>query len=214
MKVILISLLLSISSFLISQTKYEPFSGGIELGVGVSTIIDFNPINNGIHFPYIPYQAGLFVTKYLHPEVYLEFGIKAARHPSSFLHPPPKDDGYNALIFYNIDLPTKVYKKILANLKGNIFGITGLIPSLIMFIDQGAYDENIINNNYFRKFYLSPCIGAGFNKENLRFQMQFSSSIISTINPKYLADLRSENPMYKNRIYPCEIILLFGYVFS
>lgn len=83
-------LLLAGSMAASAQSRYEPFTGGFEIGLGYGTVIDFNLENNNLHREYLlekliwlPFQVSLFSNKYLDQNRYLEFGVSFARKSSS-----------------------------------------------------------------------------------------------------------------------------------
>jgi hypothetical protein len=212
-----------ISSGVCAQNRNDPFVGGIELGIGYGTVIDFKLDNNNFYrehllhrLLWLPFQIGFVSEKYLNPNEYLEFGILFARRSSSYTKRHYSADGsygtgVPALDIYCIDFPLKYYAYAGKILKQQMFAYGGIIPSWI--IEPLVYSDHcLIAEDCFRNFYFSVCGGLCFDKKKSRMKLHAGLAVTSVANAKY-REIPQEDRNYGGRIYPFELLFCYARMF-
>ncbi len=217
-------LVVCLSSSVSAQKNNDPFVGGIELGIGYGTVIDFNLDNNNFYreyllqrFLWLPFQIGFVAEKNLSPNRYLEFGMMFARRSSSYVarYNYKADGGYTrglpTLNFYGIDIPLKYYSYVGKVLKQQMYAFGGITPSWLMRPEVGSLDWGI-PDEYFRNIYLSICGGLCYDKKKSRLKLHAGLAVTSVVNADY-RQIPQDDRNYGGRIYPFELLFCYARMF-
>lgn len=215
---------LAITSCSYSQSRYSGFIGGVEFGYGVSTIIDFNRETNGLvwhslllNLPFhMPFQFGFFANKYVNNTDYLEYGLVYAKRGAAYIwqelyYPSGSLTILPSVNLYCVDIPIKFYKSGTKIFNETFHSYFGVIPSLLYSVEMSEmyYD---ISDKYYNNAYLSICTGISHQKGNRRLKMQLSTAVTSITKHRYKAEIQVQNDGYKGVIFPCEAMLIYGFV--
>lgn len=218
MRIWLFIIVVFVSLSLPAQNQYLPFFGGIELGLGYSTFIDFNSESNGVmlkaiphQLPFIPYQLGFVSAKYVNSSDYFELGIMFSKRSDSFAKKSP--DGWSVPYFnlYCIDFPIKYYIDVKAKKSRPLYVYGGIIPSYIILPESGYYFPNDIEL-YLTSWYLSACSGVCLDKGMLRWKLHFSMAVTSITKRIHRSGFES-NTDYGESVYPFEALICCAYLF-
>ena len=199
---------------LYSQSIRDPFRGGFDIGLGASTFIDCKEINNGINFPYLPYQIGIITHKYISGNEFVELGMLFSKRSSSFkYYYQLGGTAIPNLNLYCIDLPIKIYTYVANISKNRLFFYGGLTPSWLIAPEHSAEEEYWLNDYYFRTAYLSVSTGLSYQLKKSRWKLHLSQSLTSIIKPIYHDEINANNELYGSRIFPFEVLLVYGFIF-
>ena len=222
MRILFLVLVVACATDIIAQRNSEPFIGGIEIGLGYGTVIDFKTDNNGFLVGYLsdrlqnlPTHIGFVSAKYLNPNNYLEFGLiysrKSSYHPYRFNDGTYTVTGGTSLVLHCIDLPIKYYSYVGKMTKKHVFVFGGLIPSWI--IEPVHYVSDIgIPEECFRNFCLSVCGGLCCDRKKSRLKLHTGLAVTSVVNAIY-TQIPEEDRDYGDRIYPLEILFCYARMF-
>ncbi len=226
MRIWLLIVIVSISLSAYAQDIHDPIVGGIELGLGFGTVIDFNLDNNEFRvgslfdrLQYLPTHMGLVSLKYINPNKYIEVGILYSRKCSSHYYRysystsqgTGRVSGGSALVLHCIDLPLKYYSYVGNMLKQQIHAYGGLIPSWI--VEPVLYvGETSIPDECFRNIFVSVCGGLCYDKKKSRLKLHASLAVTSVVNSNY-REIPEENRNYGGRIYPFELLFCYARMF-
>lgn len=222
MRIWFLLLVVALATDVSGQWNSEPFVGGIEIGIGYGTVIDFNPDNNGFRvgslsdrLQYLPTHIGFVSAKYINPNKYLEFGLLYSRKSSYNAFQSNNGtyivSGGNALVLHCIDLPIKYYSYVGKLLKQHMYAYGGLIPSWI--IEPVHYVSDIgIPEECFRNFCLSVCGGLCYDKQKSRIKLHAGLAVTSVVNTNY-REIPQEDRDYGDRIYPFELLFCYTRMF-
>jgi hypothetical protein len=218
MKIRLISILVVISASLCGQKQYMPFFGGIELGLGYSTFIDFDFESNGVmlkaipyQIPFLPYQLGFVSAKYLNSTDYLELGIFFSKRSDSYVKKHGDGRSIPFVNLYCIDFPLKYYTDIKSKFKHPLFIYGGLIPSWLFLPETGTYQSGI-TSEFFRSWYLSVCSGLCYDKGMLRWKLHLSMAATGVIKPLRRSSWKNTTD-YGKMVYPFEALICCAVLF-
>ena len=218
MRIGLSTILLIVSLNLFSQKQYMPFFGGIELGIGYSTFIDFNFESNGVmlkavpyQIPFLPYQLGFVSAKYLNSSDFLELGIFFSKRSDTYVK--KSGDGWSVpfVNLYCIDFPLKFYTDLKTKFKYPLHIYGGLIPSWL-FLPETGTDQSGITIDFFRSWYLSVCSGLCYDRGMLRWKLHLSMSATSIIKPLYRSGWENTTD-YGRMVYPFEALICCAFLF-
>jgi hypothetical protein len=208
-----------------AQNINDPFIGGIEIGIGFGTVIDFNFNNNKYYIgnvsdavemlTYLPTHVGLVTAKYLNANKYFEFGALYSRKCSFYDYHYSNGTGSirggGALVFHCIDLPIKYYSYAGKIFKQQMYAYGGIVPSWIVEPTQYIGDFEI-PEDCFRDFCLSVCGGLCFDKKKSRMKLHAGLAVTSVVDASY-RDIPEEDREYGGRIYPFELLFCYARMF-
>lgn len=201
-----------------AQNIHDPFVGGLEIGLGYGTVIDFNLDNNRLskdlwsaRLFHLPIHAGFVASKFLNPNKYVEFGILYSAKNSSFVKYDFEGITLPALTLNCIDISVKYYSYIGKIGKQYMYVYGGLIPSWLIEPVQ-YYDDLEIPDNCFRNFLISICGGLCFDKKKSRLKLHTGLALTSVVNARY-REIPQEDREYGGRIYPFELMFCYARMF-
>ncbi|MEX0986086.1 MAG: hypothetical protein WD052_01325 [Bacteroidales bacterium] len=195
---------------LISQSKHHSFNGGVEIGSGICTVIDFYSYNNG---PAIPMHFGIFTYRYLKNEDYFELDLMLSKRGDHYEYKLNNYiEGHGLTLFY-FDFRTSYNKRILLTKKYNSYVSFG-IANAILALDPTNFSGSEFEDIWFRNYNLSGYTGLRLHRRNFRWSLIYNLSLISIIKPKYKNLIFEVNKDYKGRIYPMELSLALAYIFE
>lgn len=201
-----------ISFGLSAQKPFMPFFGGIELGIGYSSFIDFNLENNGVlikalpyQIQFLPYEIGIVSAKYINSTNYLELGIFFSKRSDSYVKKNRNEWSVPFINLYCFDFPLKFYLDITKDSRSPFYIFGGLIPTWIYKPDVGI-DISDMTVDYFTSWYLSACSGVCFERGRLRWKLHLAMSTTSIIKTIFSTgwEIRTD---YGRKVYPFEALL-------
>ncbi len=215
MRVIIAFIFILIPKTIISQSITDPFTGGIEIGIGLSSVarIDYGLEN----IEFLPFQLGLVTNKYLSNQKFVEIGILYGRRTVKLSRLKDENLRSPILSLNYIDFPIKIYfdKIKLVNKYYEVY--CGLFLSYLIFpstYSSSALKGPTIDNSSYRKANMSLVTGLSKKIDNNRIKLQLSTAIISV----YKNGAVSNNPYYNQneigRVFPMTIIVSYGYIFN
>ena len=216
---ILLILLLSGTELIYAQNKLTYFTGGIEMGFGISTVIDFRETNNKIEIPYFTFHGGFFTSRYISQQAYVEFGIFGSRCGNAYTKEFCKNGACSiemiTLNLYYLEFPITYYREISKLIGWTSFFFIGL--------DNGLHFESNmkgpsfiaeIPRNYFRDHTLSVSTGLAYEKANIRLRLHTKLALKSVIRPIFQSSVPVITNDYGGRIFPCELLVSCGIFFQ
>jgi len=217
--------ILTLCSCSFSQSKFSAFTGGIEFGIGANKFVDFNELTNypnlerewyKYKLQHFPIQFGFFTDKYINGSEYIELAIVyASRSVSRILVNSYTLNSWHITVpsghLFCIDLPVKYYMKEIRIFKRQFKPFVGVIPSMVFAVDFSDEYYNI-PGQYFNKTYLSLCTGLSFHKGISRFKLHLSTAVTSITKWKYKNEIQAVNEGYRGVIFPCEVLVVYGFV--
>lgn len=202
-------------NYALSQNQYTPFKGAVQLGTGLSTIIDFNPENIGI---LIPYQIGIGTFKYVSSSEYLAFGFTVTKRGTHYLEKIEYQGGtsrtWYRLTLHYLDVPVSFHSSISWFKKHNSFFFVGLNNSVLL---KYPVHRNVlhVDDEFFRVYNISIFAGISIQKhKNFRWSFKLNQSILSILKPEFKEEIQKINEDYGVRVYPIEFIVSCAYVFD
>lgn len=223
MRILFLIVCLVVSSEALSQKKTDPFIGGIEIGTGYGSIIDFRLDNNNFHTAYLPerliwlpFKFGILTAKYLDQNEYLELGMVFARRSSSFvLYHNFRPNGHGTALpvisIYSIDFPVKYYKYAGSLFNKQMWAFGGFIPSWII-LTEGSGDWGA-PGSYARSACLSLCGGLCYEKRKSRLKFHAGLTVTSVVNADF-KDIPAAERSYGGRIHPYELMFCYARMFK
>ena len=215
MRVIIAISFLFLSQTLISQSITDPFIGGVEIGIGLSSVARLDYGLENIEF--LPFQIGLVTNKYLSNKNFIEIGLLYGRRTVRLRRLKDVVNLENPILSLNyIDIPLKYYFDRINIFNSYYDAYCGLIFSYLIYpstYSTGTYPPEITNSSY-RNLNLSLCTGLSKKINTNRIKLQLATAITSV----YKIGAVSNNPYYEQneigRVFPMTLIVSYGYIFS
>lgn len=214
MKTLLIILLVHYLSsiFCYSQDKHDQFTGSINLGTGLSSIIDLNPNSKGY---IIPFQIGVRTQKFIDREKYIEFGIIYSKKGSHWIEWIYLNNGtligeeHYDLSLRCFEISTRFFQKC-ENIKkidlNYYYGLNLAIMPIAPEIHLGTTID--VQESYFRKYF--PTINSGYSimlHRNFRIDLGLNFFLLPLVKKEFEDDFSSFVNYYKPKMFPAELIL-------
>ncbi len=209
MRIAQLTIFLIIGQCTFGQNVNDPFVGGIELSLGISTAIDFENFENAIS--YLPFQIGIVTSKYTPNNGEVEFGILYAKHSSKY-RKLVLNNGESPVLTPNcIDIPIKYYSHSTRVLK-RYYPFVGIVTSW-QFLPAGIGDDGPeITEDSYRNIFLSICSGLYMQKNRSRFKLQLACAITSVIRKDFELDGICNSQKCGGSFYPIELLFSYAYI--
>jgi len=191
-----------------AQNSY--FYGGIDIGSGISTVIDTSKINNGFS---MPFHLGILTNREINKQTYLELELLLSKQGNEYnsYHAGGRERRKLSLIYF--DFRTSLNKLIPLQINRDLYYCLGLSNSFTI-IEPSNFSGSRFEDDHFRLYNFSIFSGLRLQKKNIRWSLLYNFSPLSVVKREYAKDLTEFNPDYGGRIYLTDLSLYFTYIFK
>lgn len=188
------------------------FNGGIDIGTGISTIIDTSKINNGYA---MPLHLGVITNREIDKQTYLELELLITKQGNKYMSYYRDGGGIErrvlSLIYF--DFRTSWNRLISLPLNCDPFLCIGISNSMLI-VNPSNFSGSRFVDEHFRNYNFSVFSGLRIQKKNIRWSLLYNFSPLSVVRREFASDLTEFNPDYGGRIYLTDLSLHFTYIFK